>query len=120
MPKSRDRTGEVPVIKDGTYTYEVKSLEGVTFEIYANEDILSADGNHLYYSKGELVDTITTNSEGYAKSKELYLGSYYIVEVKTLDNMVLNPEKYEFTLTEKDNMTPIVYESYSAFNFHKL
>lgn len=114
-----NKTGEVPVIKDGTYTYEVKSLEGVTFEIYANEDILSADGNHLYYSKGELVDTITTNSEGYAKSKELYLGSYYLVEVKTLDNMVLNPEKFNFTLTEKDNKTPIVYESYSAFNYYK-
>lgn len=114
-----NKTGEVPVIQDGTYTYEVKSLEGVTFEIYANEDILSADGNRLYYSKGELVDTITTNSDGYAISKELYLGSYYLVEVKTMDNMILNDEKYYFTLEEIDNKTSIVYESYSALNYYK-
>lgn len=114
-----NKTGEVPVIKDGTYTYDKKPLEGVVFEIYANEDILSSDGNHLYYSKGELVDTITTNSEGYAISKELYLGSYYLVEVKTLDNMVLNDEKYYFTLEEIDNKTSIVYESYSALNYYK-
>lgn len=114
-----NKTGEVPVVEDGTYTYEEKSLEGVTFEIYANEDILSSDGNHLYYSEGDLVDTITTNSDGYAISKELYLGSYYIVEVKTLDNMVLNEEKYYFTLSEIDNKTSIVYESYSALNYYK-
>ncbi len=113
------KTGEVPVVEDGTYTYEIQALEGVTFEIYASEDILSSDGNYLYYSKGDLVDTITTNSDGYAISKELYLGSYYIVEVKTLDNMVLNEEEYYFTLSEIDNKTSIVYESYSALNYYK-
>ena len=114
-----NKTGEVPVIENGTYTYDKKPLEGVVFEIYANEDILSSDGNHLYYSKGELVDTIISNSNGYAISKELYLGNYYLVEVKTLDNMVLNTEKYYFTLSEIDDKTNIVYESYSALNLYK-
>ena len=114
-----NKTGEVPVIENGTYTYDKKPLEGVVFEIYANEDILSSDGNHLYYSKGELVDTIISNNKGYAISKELYLGNYYLVEVKTLDNMVLNTEKYYFTLSEIDNKTNIVYESYSALNLYK-
>ncbi|MGN0973948.1 MAG: SpaA isopeptide-forming pilin-related protein [Bacilli bacterium] len=114
-----NKTGEVPVIENGTYTYDKKPLEGVVFEIYANEDILSSDGNHLYYSKGELVDTIISNSNGYAISKELYLGNYYLVEVKTLNNMVLNTEKYYFTLSEIDNKTNIVYESYSALNLYK-
>lgn len=114
-----NKTGEVPVIENGTYTYDKKPLEGVVFEIYANEDILSSDGNHLYYSKGELVDTIISNNNGYAISKELYLGNYYLVEVKTLDNMVLNTEKYYFTLSEIDNKTNIVYESYSTLNLYK-
>ena len=45
------KTGENLVIKDGKYTYKDKKLSGVTFEIYAEEDIKSADGNHLYYEK---------------------------------------------------------------------
>ena len=34
-----NKTGEVPVSEKGTYTYDKKPLEGVVFEIYANEDI---------------------------------------------------------------------------------
>ena len=113
------KTGESVVIENGTFTYEEKPLENVTFEIYASEDILSADGKTLYYKKGQLVDTITTNKDGYAISKELYLGSYYLVEVKTDDSHVLDPNKYTFTLEEKDNRTPIVYHSYSALNMLK-
>ena len=38
------KTGENLVIKDGKYTYKDKKLSGVTFEIYVEEDIKSADG----------------------------------------------------------------------------
>lgn len=38
------KTGKNLVIKDGKYTYKDKKLSGVTFEIYAEEDIKSADG----------------------------------------------------------------------------
>lgn len=38
------KTGENLVIKDGKYTYKDKKLRGVTFEIYAEEGIKSADG----------------------------------------------------------------------------
>lgn len=114
-----NKNGEDVVIENGNFTYKQKPLENVVFEIYANEDILSADGNTLYYEKDQLVDTITTNENGYAISKELYLGSYYIVETKTNDDYVLDTKKYEFTLTEKDNKTPIVYHNYSALNVLK-
>ena len=114
-----NKKGEDVIIENGNFRYEQKPLENVVFEIYANEDILSADGNALYYEKGQLVDTITTNKDGYAISKELYLGTYYIVETKTNDNYILDTKKYEFTLTQKDNKTPIVYHTYSAINMLK-
>ena len=114
-----DKKGEVPVVKDGTIIYETKSLKGVKFNIYANEDIKSADGKSIYHKKGDLVDTITTDENGYAISKELYLGKYYLVETETNDNYVLNKDKYEFELVEKDNKTAIVYKSYSALNYYK-
>ena len=114
-----NKKGEVPVVKDGTFIYEKQSLAGVKYNIYAGEDIKSADGRYTYYHKDELVDTITTDENGYAISKKLYLGKYYLKEVETVKNYVLNTEKHEFTLTEKDNKTPVVYNSYSALNYYK-
>ncbi len=45
-------------------------LEGAVYEVRAAEDISTPDGT-LRYSKGEVVDTITTSSDGFVKSKEL-------------------------------------------------
>ncbi len=113
------KEGEVFAIEDGNFIYKKKKLSGVTFEIYAAEDILSSDGNYLYYNKGDLVETITTNKDGYAISKKLPLGKYYFVEVKTQDEYVLDDQKHYFTLKEVDDETAIVYESYSALNYLK-
>lgn len=113
------KIGEDLIIKDGEYVYDKKELSGVTFEIYAEEDILSADGNHLYYNKGDLVDTIITNEQGYAKTKKLPLGKYYLVEAKTQDDYVLDENKHYFSLKQVDDETPVVYESYSALNYLK-
>lgn len=113
------KNGESVVIKDSNIEYELIPLDKVKFEIYAREDILSSDKNTIYYKKGTLVDTIISNKDGYAISKKLPLGSYYIVEVETGDDYVLDSKQYNFDLTEKDNKTPIVYESYSKVNYLK-
>ena len=57
------------------------NLEGAEFEIYAAEDIYTPDGT-LRIAKGDLADTIITGSDGTASSKELYLGTYQIIETK--------------------------------------
>ncbi len=114
-----NKTGESVIVENNTFHYEFTSLEGVKFNIYASEDILSADGNFLYYNAGDLVDTIITNKNGYAISKELPLGKYYLVEVETKENYVLDNEKHYITLTEIDNETRVVYESISKLNYLK-
>lgn len=113
------KKGESVVIKDSNIEYELIPLDKVKFEIYAREDILSSDKKTIYYKKGTLVDTIISNKDGYAISKKLPLGSYYIVEVETGDDYVLDSKQYNLDLTEKDNKTPIVYESYSKVNYLK-
>lgn len=113
------KKGESFIIDDGKYSYEEKPLKNVVYEIYAKEDILSSDKNTIYYKKDELVDRITTDNKGYAISKKLYLGTYYIVEVATDDEHILDSKEYVFTLKEENNTTPIVYVSYSAFNYLK-
>ena len=88
------KTGEVfwtVTEADGIYkpVYAVKSLPGAVFEIRAAEDIYTLDGV-MHYAKGEIVDTITTESDGVASSKELYLGKYEIREITAPHGMVLN------------------------------
>lgn len=113
------KTGEDMIISEGEFIYGTKELSGVIFEIYAEEDIMSSDKNHLYFKKGDLVDTITSNEAGYAVSKSLPLGKYYFIEVATNDSYVLDTNKHYFTLKEVDDKTAIVYESYSALNYLK-
>ena len=111
-----NKDGEKFIANSGSFSYEKVTLENVVFNIYASEDIKTADGKHLYYNKGDLVDTITTDKNGYALSKKLPLGKYFYVEVKTNDNYILDTKEYHFELTEKDNTTPVVYKSLSILN----
>ena len=111
-----NKEGEKFIANSGSFSYDKVTLENVVFNIYASEDIKTADGKHLYYNKGDLVDTITTDKNGYALSKKLPLGKYFYVEVKTNDNYILDTKEYHFELTEKDNTTPVVYKSLSILN----
>ena len=86
--------------KDVIYqpVYKVKGLAGAVYEITADEDVITPDGT-LRYHKGDVVDTVTTDEDGTAKSKELYLGKYTVVETKAPTGMVINKEKHSVELT---------------------
>ena len=86
--------------KDVIYqpVYKVKELAGAVYEITADEDVITPDGT-LRYHKGDVVDTVTTDEDGTAKSKELYLGKYTVVETKAPTGMVINKEKHSVELT---------------------
>lgn len=51
------------------------------FEVVANGDIVTADGT-VHAHDGEVVDTITTDDNGVASTKALYLGTYTVREVQ--------------------------------------
>lgn len=104
------KDGEVFTIEDGTYNYDNKiALDGIVYNIYADEDIKTPDGNYLYYNKGDLVGTLTTDENGYVISNKLPLGKYMIVEVETKDEYVLDTKEHHIELTEINNRTAIVY-----------
>ncbi|MEY8433201.1 SpaA isopeptide-forming pilin-related protein [Lachnospiraceae bacterium 48-42] len=77
--------------------YEIRGLEGATYEIHAAEDIYTPDGT-LRAAKGDVVDTVTTGSGGAVSTKELYLGKYEVVETKAPYGMVLNPNPQQVEL----------------------
>ena len=95
------------------FQYVTGSLKDVTFEVFALEDVKSADGeSEDYYKKDELVATITTDDTGIAKLSGLPLGKYYVKEKATVDGFVLDNEAREIDLTYRDQDTAEV--TYSA------
>ena len=97
------KSGEIffsAVETDGVYSlvFTDKDLAGATYEITATEDIITPDGT-LRYAEGTVVDIVTTDENGAAESKALYLGKYTVRETKAPYGMVLNgtPKTVELT-----------------------
>lgn len=95
--------------------YEVAGLEGAVYEVRAAEDISTPDGT-LRYSKGEVVDTITTSSDGFVKSKELYLGKYEVKEITAPYGMVISGETHTVELTYAGQNISVTETSTSFYN----
>ena len=115
--------GKLKIVKQGEvldgfskdFVYQTENLAGAVFEVYAAEDIYTADfqkdaeGNRiLEYSAGELVGTVTTDENGEAYLSDLPLGSYKIVEATAPEGFVLNGEAQTVTFTYKDQETPVI------------
>ena len=101
----------------GVYTpkYSVGNLKGAVFEIYAAEDITTLDGT-VRYDQGSLVDTITTDDDGVAKSKELYLGKYTVIEKTAPNGYVHNTAKYDAELTYAGQNVSVTSTDLSVYN----
>ena len=115
-----EKTGEIfsTVAGDkGLYQpiFSASGLEGAVYEITAAEDIYTLDGT-LRASKGEVVDTITTDADGTAKSKELYLGRYEARETKAPYGMVLNEETHTVELVYAGQEVAVTETSTSFYN----
>lgn len=74
-------------IDDNNFIYKNMGLTGVKFGIYAAHDIYFAD--RLLYSENELIEEIYT-FDGEAYSSDLPNGDYYIKELETLDDFILD------------------------------
>lgn len=90
------------------------SLKGTVFSIYAKEDIY--ENGVLYKQAGELVETITTDKDGVAKSSLLPLGKYTVKEDSTINGYILSTETYDIELKFADDVTPVVVETLSVEN----
>lgn len=102
---------------NGIYTpkYSISNLKGAIFEIYAAEDITTLDGT-VRYEQGTLVDTVTTDDDGVAKSKELYLGKYTVIEKTAPNGYVHNGTKYDVELTYAGQNVSVTSTDISVYN----
>ena len=104
---------------------EVTFADGYTMKIYTAE---AASGNgvgiidlfNVYktnrYTATDLIQTITTNADGFAESGLLPLGDYIVRELKSDDNYLNNGEDQLVQLTYKDQFTPLVWGDTSFEN----
>lgn len=95
--------------------YQTQGLPGTVFQIYAAEDIVTGDGTVRAY-QGELVDEITTDETGYAKSKELYLGKYTVVEKAASDTFYNPNEQHDVELTYAGQTVSVTSTELNLFN----
>ena len=95
--------------------YRVGNLKSAVFEVYATEDITTLDGT-VRYDHGSLVDTITTDDDGVAKSKELYLGKYTVIEKTAPNGYVHNAAKYDAELTYAGQNVSVTSTDISVYN----
>ena len=82
--------------------YSQVGLEGVSYKIYADEDIYTPDGV-LRTTNGTLVDDITTNSEGIAQSRmDLFPGKYRVEEYAVPEGYLLDTTP-KYIVAENEN-----------------
>lgn len=83
-----------------------EAMKGVEFAIIATEDIITPEGT-LRHSKGSTVETLITDDNGKAESKDLFIGKYLVKETKTLPGYVLDLKEYDFEVKYIDQDTPL-------------
>ncbi len=117
------KSGEVLSGFGKDFSYQMVDLAGAVFNVYAAEDIYTADhqvnesgSRNLEYASGALVATVTTDGEGKAVVEDLPLGKYRIEEVTAPEGYALNASSQEIEFVYADQDTPVVTEEVSFVN----
>lgn len=104
-------------LTENGFEFKTQKLEGVIFGLYALEDIVW--NGRTIYTKDTLIAEKVTDSDGKIVFDDLYLGKYYVKEIETLDNYVLDEKQYETELVYKDQYTPTIFYSEALLNVLK-
>lgn len=83
-------------------------LAGAEFQIIANENIQNVTKTKTYYTKGQVVKTAITNSNGQIIVNNLPLGNYLVKETKAPTGYLLNTNTYNVNLLYKDQNTATI------------
>ncbi len=117
------KQGEVLNKYGKDFLYELQSLSGASFAVYASENIYTSDyqtdanGNRIMiYAKDTLVATVVTDENGIAEVENLPLGSYYVKETNAPAGFVLSNQIQGVTFTYKDQNTPVIERNVEFVN----
>lgn len=97
------------------YAYDNISLSGVKYGVYAAEDILVGDS--CLYKENDLIGNIITDSNGQGILDNLELGKYYIKELSSSNNNMIDKNIYEFEIKYKDRYTKTIIKEFDFNNY---
>lgn len=101
------KTGQITITKTGENN---KKLSGAVFEIKAAKDIKTAGGTTLV-AANTVVDTVTTDGNGSAVSKQLELGQYIVKEKTAPDGYVLDTTEHAVTLDDSHTSVNVAVQN---------
>lgn len=101
------KTGQITITKTGENN---KKLSGAVFEIKAAKDIKTAGGTTLV-AANTVVDTVTTDGNGSAASKQLELGQYIVKEKTAPDGYVLDTTEHAVTLDDSHTSVNVAVQN---------
>lgn len=105
---NKEPSGQIKIIKTNT---NGDRIANTSFKLYARQAITNKAGTKVYYSSGQLVDTLTTDSNGEAMTSKIPLGSYMLEESSVPAGYVLNTDSYNVDLKYKDQVTSLIMKS---------
>lgn len=99
-----------------TFSYTKEKQEGAVYDVYAEKEIVRADGT-VAYKKGAVVKKgLKTGEDGSVTLSELPLGTYKVVEVKAPENFVCKGESQTVTLSYAGQNEEVVFEIVTFVN----
>ena len=110
---NEEPTGTIQVIKKSEQGDLIKDT---VFKVIANEDIKNAAKTKTYYTNGQVVANIKTDSNGLAEITNLPLGKYVVEETQATTGYLLDSTKHKITLSYKGQTEKIVLESFEKID----
>ena len=110
---NNEPTGTIQVIKKSE---QGDLIKGTIFKVIANENIKNVAGTKKYYTEGQVIANITTDSNGLAEITNLPLGKYIVEETKATTGYLLDSTKHNVTLSYKGQTQKIVLESFEKID----
>ena len=110
---NNEPTGTIQVIKKSE---QGDLIKGTIFKVIANENIKNVAGTKTYYTEGQVIANITTDSNGLAEITNLPLGKYVVEETQATTGYLLDSTKHNVTLSYKGQTEKIVLESFEKID----
>lgn len=110
---NEEPTGTIQVIKKSEQGDLIKDT---VFKVTANEDIKNVAKTKTYYTNGQVVANIKTDSNGLAEITNLPLGKYIVEETQATTGYLIDNTKHNVTLSYKGQTEKIVLESFEKID----
>lgn len=109
--------GSVEITKEDKETGVAQgdaTLEGAVYGLYAREDIINPVDGNILYKAGTLISEQTIQN-GKANWEDLYLGKYFVQEIKASKGYLLDETRYEINLLYENQVIENIQVKQTVF-----